>query len=68
MLEGDGVLADVLEPDVLEGAGALAVDALGLAGADDDVAEGGAVLEDEHGVSLTGLGLVLADSGWRCVS
>lgn len=65
LLERDGVLADVLEPDVDEGAGALAVHALGLAGADDDVGEGGAVLEDEHGVLFTGLGLVFADGGWR---
>ena len=63
LLEGDGVLADVLEPDVLEGAGAAAMDALGLVGADDDVGEGGAVLEDEHGVVLARLGLVLADAG-----
>lgn len=45
--------------------GAQAVDALSLAGADDDVGEGGAVLEDEHGLVLTGLVLVLADRGCR---
>lgn len=45
--------------------GAQAVDALGLAGADDDVGEGGAVLEDEHGLVLTGLALVLTDGGYR---
>lgn len=43
-LEGDGVLANVLEPDVLEVAGAQAVDSLALVGADDDVSQGGAIL------------------------
>lgn len=43
--------------------GAQAVDALGLAGANDDVGEGGAVFKDEHGLVLTGLALVLADGG-----
>lgn len=37
-LDGDGVLADVFEPDVLEGAGAVAVDALGLILANDHIA------------------------------
>lgn len=49
---GDGVLADVLEPGELDVAAALAVDALDLVGADDDVLDGGAVLEDEHGILL----------------
>lgn len=50
-LDGYGVLADVFEPDVLEGAGAVAVDALGLVLANDHVAEGGAGLEVEDGVA-----------------
>ncbi|KAF4254368.1 hypothetical protein CNMCM8812_008062 [Aspergillus fumigatus] len=45
-------LADVSPPDVLDGAGALAVDTLDLVGADNGVLEGGAVLEDEDGVLL----------------
>jgi len=36
------------------------VDALAVVGADDDVAQGGAVLEDEDGVLLASLGLVVA--------
>lgn len=44
--------------------GAQAVDALSLAGANDDVGEGGAVLKDEHGLVLAGLALVLADGGY----
>ena len=64
-LEGDGVLADVLEPDVGDGAGAEAVDAFGLVGADDDVGDGGAVLEDKDGVVLAGLLLFLAYNSWK---
>lgn len=41
VLHGDGILADVLKPNELEGAGAVAVDTLSLVLADDDVAEGG---------------------------
>ena len=52
-LDGDSVLADVLEPDKLESAGAQAVDTLTLVGANDDVAKGSALLEDEDGISLT---------------
>lgn len=63
LLEGDGVFAHVLEPDVGDGAGAKAVDALGLVGADDDVGDGGAVLEDEDGVVAASLLLFLADNG-----
>ena len=37
--DGDCVLAYVLEPDVVDVARALAVDALGLIGSDDDVPE-----------------------------
>lgn len=43
-------LADVTEPDVLQGAGTLAVDALELVRSNDDVAQGCTVLQDEHGV------------------
>ena len=35
--DGDRILADVLEPDVADGAGTLAVDSLVLIGADHDV-------------------------------
>lgn len=51
-LDRDGVLANVLEPDVLEGTAAQAIDALSLVGADDDVLEGGALFENEDGVGL----------------
>lgn len=52
-LDGDGILADILEPDELEVARSLAVDTLALVGTDDDVAESGAVLEDKDSVLLT---------------
>lgn len=41
--------AHIAEPDVPQGARALAVDALELPGADDDVGDGRTVVEDEHG-------------------
>ena len=63
LLEGCRVLADVFPPHVVQSAGAPAVDTLGLGGADDHVRKGRAVLEDEHGVILSRLVLVLADSG-----
>lgn len=44
----------------LEGAGTLAVDTLDLVGTDDDVLEGGTVLELEDGVLVTALGLASA--------
>lgn len=47
---GDGVLADILEPDKFEGAGPVAVHTLSLVLADDDVLERGAGLEVEDGV------------------
>lgn len=68
LLESNGVLADVLPPDVLDGAGALAVNTLSLSGTDDDVADGGTVLENEHGIGLTSLALVLADGRRSVVS
>lgn len=63
LLKGRRVLAHVLPPHVLERAAAPAVHALGLAPADDDVGERGAVFEYEHGVLLARLRLVLADGG-----
>jgi hypothetical protein len=44
----------------LNGAGALAVDALNLVGTDDQVLKSGAVLELEDGVAVTTLGLTSA--------
>ena len=35
--QGDGILADILEPDVVDVARTLAVDTLSLVGTDDDV-------------------------------
>ena len=52
----DGVFAHIFEPDEFECAGALAVDAFALVGADDDVAELCAFFEDENCVLLT----------WKC--
>lgn len=59
-LDRDGVLADILEPNVLKGARTLAVDTLGLVRADDDVLESSAVLEHEDGVGLSTLALAAA--------
>ena len=52
-LDGDGILADVLEPDKLQRARAQAVNTLTLVGTDDDVAESGTLLEDKDSVGLT---------------
>jgi len=53
ILDRDSVLADILEPDELEGAGTITVHALGLVLADDDVAQGGAGAEEEDSISVT---------------
>lgn len=50
VLDANGVLADVLEPHELQRASARAVDSLRLIGADDDVLQGGALVEVEDGV------------------
>ena len=50
---GDGVLADILEPDELESAVSLAVNTLGLVLTDDDVLEGSTLVEQENSVLLT---------------
>lgn len=54
-LDGDGILADILEPHVLEGASAQAVDTLLLVGTDDHVLQGRALLQYEDSVSLATL-------------
>lgn len=59
-LEGESVLADSSPPDVVDGAGALAVDTLDLVGTDDGVLEGSAVLEEEDGVLVATLSLASA--------
>lgn len=48
-------LADVAEPNVLKRAGTLAVDTLQLIGANDDVGDGRAVLQNEHGAVAAGV-------------
>lgn len=53
-------LTNVPEPDVLERASALAMNALELVLPDDDVAESSTVLEDEHGTVATGIGIGVA--------
>lgn len=52
-LDRDGIFADIFEPDEFECAGAFAVDAFALVGADDDVAELCAFFEDEDCVFFT---------------
>lgn len=59
-LEGESVLADLLPPDILDGARALAVDTLDLIGTNDSVLESGAVLEDEDSITVTALNLTSA--------
>lgn len=51
-LDGDGVLAHVLEPHKLEVAAAQAVHALALIGTNNDVAQSGALFEDKDRVRL----------------
>ena len=52
VFDADGVFADVFEPDVFEGAVAVAVDAFGLVFADDDVLQCGSGFEEEDGVGF----------------
>jgi hypothetical protein len=53
-------MAGETDKRTLDGAGALAVDALDLVSANDQVLESGAVLELEDGVAVTTLGLASA--------
>lgn len=59
-LEGESILADLLPPDVLDGARALAVNTLDLVSANDGVLEGSTVLEDEDSVGVATLLLASA--------
>jgi len=61
-LEGKSILANVDPPDVLDGAGSLAVDTLDLVLADDGVLEGTSVLDEEDSVLVTTLNLTCARS------
>lgn len=51
--DGDGILANILEPGEFDVAGALAVNTLALVGTDDDIAESSTILEDKHSISGT---------------
>lgn len=53
-------LTDISEPDVLECASTLAMDALELVGADDDVAQSSTVLKDEDRAVAAGIGIGIA--------
>ena len=53
-------LANVTEPDVLQGAGTLAVDTLELLSTDDDVGESSTVLKDENSVVRSSVGISVA--------
>lgn len=59
-LEGESILADLLPPDVLDGARTLAVNTLDLVSPNDDVLEGSAVLKDEDSISVLALNLTSA--------
>jgi hypothetical protein len=60
LLEGRRIFTYIGPPDVVEGAGSEAVHAFAVVGADDNVGEGGAVCEEEHGVGVSAFGLVAA--------
>jgi hypothetical protein len=60
LLERRRVLAHVGPPHVVQRAGAETVNAFAVVGSDDDVGEGGAVLEEEDGVGIAAFGLVVA--------
>lgn len=50
----NGILADIFEPHVLDGAATTnAVDTLVLIGANDDITESSTLSKDEDGISLT---------------
>lgn len=53
VLNSNSVLADVLEPNELKGAGTIAVHALSLVLADNDVPQGGTRAEEEDSISVT---------------
>lgn len=59
-LDGESVLTDIDPPDVLDGAGSLAVDTLNLVLADDGVLQGTAGLDGEDGIRVTALILTSA--------
>ena len=59
MLDGH-TFANITEPNVLDRAGTLAVNALERVGANDGVAQGSAILEDENGVVRPGIGVRVA--------
>lgn len=48
---------------IVQGASALAVDTLTIVGPNDDIAQHGPVLEEEHGVGVAALSLVIAGRG-----
>lgn len=51
--DGDGILTDVLKPDILDGASSSkTVHTLALVLANDDVLEGSALSQDEYSVGL----------------
>ena len=52
VLDGDSVLAHVLEPDKVERAWSVTMNTLGLILADDAVLEGGATAEEEDGIGV----------------
>jgi len=67
LLDGDSVLAYILEPDVVEIAGAKAVDTLSLVSADDDILNSRATLDEENGVGVTAFVLFLASTATTVV-
>jgi hypothetical protein len=60
--QGERVLAHILPPHIADGARALAMDALGLVLANDDIADLAPSLDQEDGVLLACLLLTLADT------
>lgn len=62
LLEGHGVFADLLMPDIDDGACSTAVNTLSLVTSNNGILERRTVCKNEDGISLTSLGLSLADA------
>lgn len=66
LLDGEGVFANILPPDILDGAWAHAVNTLALFRADDDILQGSARLDQEDSIGVTSFGLAAATVFMQC--
>jgi len=62
LLDGDGIFANILEPDIPQSARAQAVDTLRLVCADNNILQSSALLKQENGVAIASLFLPMARS------